>query len=98
MDRSLKMSQDIVRAVTVLTERLVTLASQDDGLWENLRALARAVLLATERSPLPLTPEPSSQFAGGGEPGRQGPELLRPRHRRWLGPPGPGDRSPGPGQ
>ena len=30
------MNQDLIMAVTALTERLVTQASHDDGLWEDL--------------------------------------------------------------
>ena len=72
------MNQDLIMAVTALTERLVTQASHDDGLWEDLRALAMAVLVATERPLLLLTPEPGQQFASWEEPSRSGPELPPP--------------------
>ena len=37
------MNDDLLRAVTVLAERLVTLAAQDDGIRDGLRSLATAV-------------------------------------------------------
>ncbi len=78
------MNQDLVQAVARLTERLLTLADQDDGLRQDLRALAGAVLLATERPSLLETPEPGSQVAEEqelGEPGRESSPSIEDERR-----------------
>src|SRR4051794_23370003 len=69
------MNQEMMASVTAMTECLVTQASHEDGHREDIRALAKAVLVATERSPLLLTPGSGQQFPGGEELVRQGPEL-----------------------
>lgn len=73
------MNDALIVAVTNLAERLVTLAVQDDGLRDDLRYLAEAVLAATDRQPQPLTPEPAPQAAGQDgayEPGPVTPVIL----------------------
>ena len=68
------MNHELMRAVAALTQRLMAQAAWDDGLREDLRALAAAVLRATERlSPMVRT-EPGPEAARGEEPGRTGPE------------------------
>lgn len=70
------MDGDLMRAVSALTERLLTLAAQDDGFRDDLRALAGAILSATERSSVLAPPEPVIQVVEGDVPGGPGPDLL----------------------
>jgi hypothetical protein len=66
------MSDELMRAVADLAERLVSLAAQDDGLREGLRTLARAVLAATEGSPSIPALEAGRHAASGDEQGETG--------------------------
>jgi hypothetical protein len=61
------MNDVLIEAVTNLAERLVTLAAKDDGLRDDLRHLAEAVLAATERQPQPSIPEVVEEAADGHE-------------------------------
>lgn len=70
------MDGELMRAVTALTERLVAQASQDDGLWKDLRALAAAILMTTER-PVPLlVPELAQQGIDGNVTEELRPEIV----------------------
>jgi hypothetical protein len=71
------MDNELMRVVIAFGHRLVTQAERDDGLRDDLRSLAEAVLIATERSSLLVTPEPSGQSAGGDAETLSMPELPR---------------------
>src|SRR3954464_14748080 len=72
------MHHGLINAVTAFTERLLIQAAQDDGLREDLRALAGAVLEATERPPFLLTPGPDHKVADEDEPDLPGEEFPPP--------------------
>ena len=59
------MEDQLTRAVAALAYRFVTWANQDDGLRDDLRSLAEAVLLSTERPSTLAGPESNGRPAGG---------------------------------
>ena len=67
------MNPDLMQAITVLTGRFVAQAMIDDGLREDVRALAGAILVATERPPSMTPVEPAPLVAGN-----EGTDLPRP--------------------
>ena len=82
------MHHELFDAVTVLAERLVDQATLDEGLRDDLRALAGAVLMATERPPHSLTPKLKPQALDQPKPSEPGAR-VRPTSRSKGG----GDRS-----
>ena len=70
------MNPDLMQAITVLAERFVAQALIDDGLREDVRALAGAILVATERPPSMTPVEPSPLVAGNEETDLRRPNYL----------------------
>lgn len=76
------MSDELLKAVTSLAERLVTLAAHDEGLRADLNALARAIAAATERAAHPAAlgadGPPGASEAGLTEGPEPGPATAEP--------------------
>jgi hypothetical protein len=69
------MNPDLMQAITVLAGRFMAQALIDDGLRDDVRALAGAILFATERPPSMTPVEPSPLVAGN-----EGADLPRPHY------------------
>ena len=78
------MNPDLMQAITVLAGRFMAQALIDDGLREDVRALAGAILVATERPPSMTPVEPSPLVAGneGSGPAEAGLSHRRSNWRR----------------
>jgi hypothetical protein len=70
------MDQDLLHAASRLTERIVALSVQHDAVRHVLRAIATAVLSATEGEVLRVTPESDLQVADGEQRDHPAPSLF----------------------
>lgn len=96
------MTDDALRALQSLAGRLVDLAKRDDGLRDDLRALATALLAATDRSDVPPEPIPEPTHEANGHvpdavpvpPPEPLPELTLGRSPAPASPPRPAEPKP----